>query len=315
MCELSNIMDMLEEINKKLNDVIPRVINIEDRLNQFDSKNSDVLSDIKSSTTDILAEVHVCAQSVGSVPETIRIVSEADDSISQSSRSVDLGPLDEAPVMLHGLVMSDSNMNELATKTGHLLNCKVDMFNYRQNQLDPSIFTKKLEFVLIQDSGQLLAQYNELTNTTVQEMTAHVEQMVKLATSILKLQPGTKVLLGSLSPRYDGRMRGELVKVFNSLLLTESFLEDRIIVVSQTQLSCRFEHKKVERFEADLVTLTRYGMKLRNKNITAQIVQSVPHLKIIKKSQEQHYHHQRGYNWYGGKQSVKTRLAEFLHSL
>ena len=318
--ELSNIMDMLDQINNKLNDVIPRVINIEERLHQFDCLNS--LSDIKSSTSDILAEVRGCAQSVGSFPG-IRRDSEVSDSLSQASDtsvspgSFGTGVLEEAQPVLHGLVMSDSNMTELATKTGQLLNCDVDMFNYRQSQLEESIFDKKLEFVLIQDSGQLLEQYGELTNTTVQDMTAHVQHIVNLSSNILELQPDTKVLLGSLPPRYDSRVGAELVRLFNNLLLTESIMEDRISVVTQSQLSCRFEKKKVERFESDLVTLTRYGMKLRDKNIATQIAQAISHVKVSKKNQNHHHLHQQQHGpvWVGDKQNLKARIAEFLHSL
>ena len=59
-----------------------------------------------------------------------------------------------------GLVMSDSDMTGLATRTGQLLNCKTDMFNYSKEELQPTQFEKKLEFVLIQDSGRVLDQYS-----------------------------------------------------------------------------------------------------------------------------------------------------------
>ena len=202
-------MDMLEDINTKLNSVIPRVICIEDRLNKLDF---DTLSDIKSSTTDILAEVRGCAQSMGSFPDRIRRVSDASDTVSlttdqsslvtcqsdQSSLLERQGVLGDM-VPMYGLVMSDSDLTELATKAGQLLDCRVDMFNYRQCQLEPTLFAKKLEFVLIQDSGHSLEQYGELTNTTVQDMTAHVQHLVKILCNILELQPDTKVLLGSLT--------------------------------------------------------------------------------------------------------------------
>ena len=315
-------MDMLEDINTKLNSVIPRVICIEDRLNKLDF---DTLSDIKSSTTDILAEVRGCAQSMGSFPDRIRRVSDASDTVSlttdqsslvtcqsdQSSLLERQGVLGDM-VPMYGLVMSDSDLTELATKAGQLLDCRVDMFNYRLCQLEPTLFAKKLEFVLIQDSGHSLEQYGELTNTTVQDMTAHVQHLVKISCNILELQPDTKVLLGSLPPRYDGKVRPELVKLFNSLLLTESVIEERISVVSQSQLSCKFESKKkVERFETDLVTLTRYGRKLRDKNIAVQIAQVVPQLQVIKKTQ----FHKPGYARFGKRESLKKKLADFLHSL
>ena len=319
--ELSIIMDILKDINQKLSDVMPRVTIIESRLDKLDCLDS--LLEIKSSTSDILAEVRGCSSSVVSLPDRVRRDIEDSDSLSQVSYKTDQGfqseraaELEEAQAGMttrYGLVMSDSDMTELATKTGQLLNCEVEMFNYRQEQLEPDLFSKELEFVLIQDSGQMLEQCSELTKATVQDMTAHVQQLVKLSSNILELQPGTKVLLGSLPPRYDGRLRAEQVRVFNSLLLTESFLEDRISVVSQSQLSCRFEKKKVERFEADLVTLTRYGKKLRDKNIAVQIEQAVPNIKIVKKTPDHQY--KRRYACSGDNQNLKEMLADILHSL
>ena len=128
----------------------------------------------------------------------------------------------------------------------------------------------------------------------MEEITYHVQQLVKLSASILTLQPGTKVLLGSLPPRYDGRLRADLVRVYNGVLLTESFMEERISVISQSQLSCRSEQKKVERFEA---TLTKYGKKLRDKNIIAQIAEVLPHLRAIKKTQDKCHQYKRKQAW------------------
>ena len=309
--ELSIILDLLKDINQKLDNVIPRVVKIESRLDKLDCIDS-LSSDIKSSTSDILAEVRDCSQSVMSFTDSIREGSKAIDLISQGSDQTDqeflsgdsAGDHDVIPTR-YGLVMSDSDSTELATRAGHLINCKVDVFNYKQEDLKLELFDKKMEFVIIQDSGQLLDQYNELTNTTVKEITSHVQQLVKLATSILTLQPGTKVLFGSLPPRYDGRLRSDLVRVYNGLLLTESFMEERISVVSQSQLTCRFEQKKVERYEADLVTLTRYGKKLRDKNIALQIAEVVPHLRVIKKTQDTNHQYKRGYALHGGKIKVR----------
>ena len=222
--------------------------------------------------------------------------------MSQVSDQSDVGSLhnmtdDPIAKAQYGLVMSDSDMTELASRAGKLTGCEVDNFNYSQEQLQPSLFSRKLEFVLIQDSGKMLEQYNELTNNTVEEITAHVQQFVKLTSSILQLQPDTKVFFGSLPPRYDGRLRADLVRVYNGVLLTESFMEERISVISQSQLSCRSEQKKVERFEADLATLTKYGKKLRDKNIIAQIAEVLPHLRAIKKTQEKCHQYKRKQAW------------------
>ena len=309
--DLSLIKEMFYSINEKLAYVIPRITAIEQRLDKLDSLDS--LSEIKSSTSDILTEVQGYSQSLLSS-------SKSSDTMSQVSDQSDVGSLhnmtdDPNDKAQYGLVMSDSDMTELASRAGKITGCEVDNFNYSQEQLEPSLFSKKLEFVLIQDSGKMLEQYNELTNTTVEEITAHVQQFVKLTSNILQLQPDTKVFFGSLPPRYDGRLRSDLVRVFNGLLLTETVLEDRISVLNQSQLSCRNEKKKVERYKQNLVTLTRYGQKLRDKNLIKQIVETVPHLSTVRKDEDGKHQYRQDYARPGTKQNLKEMLADFLHRL
>ena len=55
---------------------------------------------------------------------------------------------------------------------------------------------------------------------------------------------------------------------------------EEITVVTQSQLSCRHEKQMNERLEGDLATLTKYGRKLRNKNIANQISEVVPELSV-----------------------------------
>ena len=170
----------------------------------------------------------------------------------------------------------------------------------------------------IQDSGKL-ERYKELTNDTILEMTAYVQELVKLSANILSLQPGTKVFLGCLPPRYDGREMAELTRVFNSLLLTESINEERITVVTQSQLSCLNDKKKTERFESDLVTLTRYGKKLRDKNVATQISEDIPGLKFTQEKQQHNQHHRskKCRSWPSGikSKSIKSFLAGLLRSM
>ena len=107
----------------------------------------------------------------------------------------------------------------------------------------------------------------------------------------------SQALICCLAPSLPPRLRADLVRVYNGVLLTESFMEERISVISQSQLSCRSEQKKVERFEADLVTLTKYGKKLRDKNIIAQIAEVLPHLRAIKKTQDKCHQYKRKQAW------------------
>ena len=280
-------MKLLLKIDEKLSEVIPKVMSIENRLNKLESVQCEV-KDIKSATSNILAEVRGVNSSLNSLPD-ISNVSEVSDSLSDTSYQSDQGSIlsvsegepGSSQGQMFGLFMADSDMTELAASTGELLNCQVSMFNYRGGLLDPSLFSNKLEFVILQDSGQMLDKYSEVTTDIIQEIKAHVQELVNLSVNILQVQPETRVFIGSLPPRYDGRVRVELARAFNSLLVTESFMEERIIVTSQSQLTCRNENKLLERYETDKVTLTSYGNHLRAKNTAAQIAEAVSQLKIV----------------------------------
>ena len=154
------ILIMLKEINEKLNDVIPRVLTIEVKLNKLDCLDS-LSSDIKSSTSDILAEVRGCSQSVVSCTDSIMGGIKSCDSLSQVSDQTDQQSLPgvavrdglgEVPTK-YGLLMSDSDSSEIATKAGYITSCKVEVFNNKQEQLLQEMFSNALEYVLIQDSG------------------------------------------------------------------------------------------------------------------------------------------------------------------
>ena len=316
---ISDIIDILQNIDRKLNEVLPQVKSIDARLTKLECISSEV-NEMKSSNTSILSEVRGMAHYIGSVQNNIRASSDiSDDSLQLSDQSdqgsnisgseVDPG---EFKAQKFGLVIADSDMTELAVDTGKLLNCQVSLFNYREGQLEPSLFDKQLEFVLIQDSGQTLDKYSQVTTEVVQEIKLHVQELVKFSMNILQIQPGTKVILGSLPPRYDGRVRGELARAFNGLLVTESFMEDRITVTTQSQLNCMTDKKLWERFESDKVTLTKYGNKLRVKNTAVQISEAVPQLRIVRKKYSNSNSRPHGPKH---KQNLKWLLEELMKKM
>ena len=159
--------------------------------------------------------------------------------------------------------------------------------------------------------GEICQSWNYM-----EEMRAYVQELVKLSSSILQLQPATRVFLGSLPPRYDGRVMEELTRLFNSLLLTESVHEERITVVSQSQLNCKYDNKKFERLECDLVTLTKYGTKLRDKNVFTQIAQDIPGLKV-KQSRNDDHRYKLGRAWprIKSNKKMKSFLEDLLRSI
>ena len=79
----NDIMKLLLKIDEKLSEVIPKVFSIETRLNKLESLNCEV-SDIKSSTSNILAEVKGFCHSIESLPDMTN-VSETSDSLSEIS--------------------------------------------------------------------------------------------------------------------------------------------------------------------------------------------------------------------------------------
>ena len=210
-------------------------------------------------------------------------------------------------------------MSEEAQHIGQLLDCQVDIYNYSAGNVEPSLFNTDLEFVVIKDTGKVLDRYDELTTDTVQQMTGHVQHLVKLANSILGLQPNTRVFLGSLPPRCDVGLRRDLTRVFNGLLVTESFLEDTISVIDQSQLHSRDERKMYERFEVDLSRLTKYGKKLRNKNTASQIVRVVPGFFLVRKKKPTNHHPPVNKARYGGckkkNENIRSYLLKMLQNL
>ena len=324
--EISLIMEMLHKIDEKLDNVIPRVNLIESKLKMLDvAQVNTELSEIKSTTSELLLEVRDTVKSVDSLSD--RRVIDSSDSISElSDLQSDQGNNEQASAKTQaqcdkfGLLMSDCDMTEMATNMGKLLDCQVTMFDYSVNTLSPNLFDKQLEFVVIQGSGKLLDRYEEITPDVVQELTAHVKELVNVATNILELNPGTKVFLGSLPPRYDGRLRVDLARVFNGLLVTESFVEERIVVICQSQLNCCRDEKKMrERYEEDMVTLTRYGMSLRDKNIAMQMAKAVTGLTVVRNKKyhlrKQHFL-QGGYKKYSNERyQFKSFLTDIMQRL
>ena len=315
------IVEMLEKIEVTLNSVIPRIDVIEKRLDKLDTSFNTELGEIKSSTSDLLLEVRGSVRSLGSLPRT----SCSSDSLSQTTSDPPSGlDLDVPDPSFQGdrlgVVISDVDESEMAANIGQLLNCQVTPLSYSAVAAEASLFEKELEFVVIQDSGSMLDKYNEVTTEIVQEITAYVQNLVNVASNILQLKPRTKVFLGSLPPRFDGRQREGLARVFNGLLVTESFIYDNIVVVSQSSLHTRDQRKLFERYEEDLVMLTKYGRTLRMKNTAHQVAQAVPGLSVLRKKKhhpQQHFKPNRG--WWGGRNpsnyELKSVLSNFLRSL
>ena len=308
MCDNSEsmkmIVNLLQKIDRTINEnVLPRLTRLESRLSSLEQAPK------SEQFVELVDELKESTRSMSS----IRSDSISDIQSEHSSES------DNLVSEKHGLVMSDCDMEEFATQTGKKLNCAVAMFDYDSNTLDPTLFNNKLEFVLIQDSGKVLDKYSEITKQVVEEMTSHVNHLVKVAMGIMEYQPDTKVFLGSLPPRFDGRLKVELVKLFNSILITETMVDDKVGVINQDQLQSRDRWKLQERYDPNLVTLTRYGKSLRIKNTAMQIGKVVPGLTFVQK--KKHHPRSESFKMQGGpryydetKQRLKHFITECLHN-
>ena len=187
---ISDMIDILQNIDRKLNEVLPQVKSIDSRLTKLECISSEV-NEMKSSNISILSEVRGMAHYIGSVQNNTQTSSDVSDGSLQLSDQSDQGSnisgseVDpgEFQAQKFGLVIADSDMTELAEDTGKLLNCQVSLFNYKEGQLEPSLFDKQLEFVLIQDSGQTLDKYSQVTTEVVQEIKLHVQELVKFCRS------------------------------------------------------------------------------------------------------------------------------------
>ena len=188
--------DILQNINNKLCEMSLQLANIEDRLDKFDLTVNNELKEIKSSATCLLLEVRENAQIVSSLSDkggsTSDITSQTSDSDSGIQTVEHLPESDSEsalPDSKFAVLLSDTDMSELATKTSHLLNCQVDMVNYSEGLSDPTLFQRELQFVMIQGSGEILTKFNEVNKVIIEELTAHVQTLVKVAVNILEMQP------------------------------------------------------------------------------------------------------------------------------
>ena len=300
------IVGLLEQINNKLNSVVPRLNSIEERLDKLDIRMVTNLSELRSLSSDLVSDVTSSVKSLGSVSSEITSPPLSDSNPDQELIT---------EVDKFGIVLSDLGESDMAANMGQLMNCEVKQLTYGSIGDQASLFERQLEFVVIQDSGSMLEKHKHVTTEIVKEITAYVQTLVKVAGDILQLKPGTKVFLGSLTPRFDGRVRQDLVRVFNGLLVTESFLLDDVIVVSQSNLNTRDNKKLFERYEDNLVVLTRYGRTLRVKNVAVQVAQVVPGLTVMRKKKFTPSHHLNGWGGPTINKKLKTVLSAVLRGL
>ena len=126
---------------------------------------------------------------------------------------------------------------------------------------------------------------------------------MELARTVVRLKPDTEVFIGSLPPRYDTAAHTQLAEAYNDIMVVESFLDERITIVSQKGMHTKEMRKVRERFSDDGNMLTKYGTHLMLKNISRQMSDKISGLRF------EHNKNKRRF----GKYTFKTkRLPEAI---
>ena len=192
-------------------------------------------------------------------------------------------------VSAEGLVMSDSDLTlEQCNQLSNLLQCDTHTVNYNleSESVKQVLMDSNPDFVLIQDSGNTVCQYDQLCPDSTQEIQSLVEQQLELARMVVRLKPDTEVFIGCLPPRIDTMAHSQMVEFYNSTAVTKSFLDDNITVVSQSSMFSNVKKKQQERINGDGFNLTKYGTHLMMKNISTQIADKVPSIRFVKRKKK-----------------------------
>ena len=126
------------------------------------------------------------------------------------------------------------------------------------------------DFIVIQPSSYLI---DKLAKPDFRQIQTDVKQHLDIANKALSDHPNTQLLISSLPPRYDSEEASMSTELWNSILVTETFLNDKVQVVPQSGLECREGRKRFERYQGGGFLLTPYGTKLLSKNIVASVMQ------------------------------------------
>ena len=290
MTELLEIKAGLENVANILSKIVPFLQNVDKRLERIENDMqlgdlSEIKKTVLSIKSDLSSDYHIARPSISA--------SSDHDQSSQSNQSelasnCEEGQLLEDPDHGYpghsGLLLSDSDHTKIhATQISEQLGCKMPMINY--NSVDSEtvhnvLVRTKHDFVLIQDSGEIVNKQDAFNPDSVEEVQNWVRYQLDLARTVVRLKPDTEVFIGSLPPRFDTHIHAQLTDAYNNTLVVESFLEDHITIVSQDGMNSTSKKKLHERFAKDGVTLTKYGNFLMSKNLSRKVTNKVPFLNI-----------------------------------
>ena len=135
---------------------------------------------------------------------------------------------------------------------------------------EPDISTTEPEFVIIQPSSDIC---DRLGTPDFREIESDVKHYLDIARKLTSQHPGVNVFISSLPPRYDTGEASESTDLWNNILVTETFVHNRVHVVAQSGLECKEGKKRFQRFKSDGFLLTPYGTKLLSKNIGTSVIE------------------------------------------
>ena len=276
MSELGRILTVLEGINEKLGQLVISIIRIDG-----------VLQSDRSSLKDSANAIQECTMSDNS---TISSTQSDYDQASQCDSHQSHVEENDNPQHIEnqqhdcpiGLVLSDS---ELTFEQGKILNgyfsSSIPVVNYNEDSdtVKKVLFETNHDFVVIQDSGEAISQYETLDCDSLAGVQTLVEHQLNLARMVVRLKPDTQVFIGSLPPRVDTLASTQLAEAYNNYLVVNSFMDEKITVISQNGMYTNVKKKLSERFCEDGCTLTKYGTHLMVKNLVYQITDKIPRLK------------------------------------
>ena len=314
MSEMESVLKVLEKIADKLSLIMPMFLNIENRLDrienelltnstismsseqsiQFDSEHEQVLGGIDEGHGEPPPqkdqETRYAYHGHGGGSHGHAYHSHSGGGHAHHSHS-------DGGHGHSGLILSDSDMTSDLGKLSDYLKCDIPVVNYNSDSetVKQHLLESSLDFVLIQDSGEAVSQQDSLTPESLNMIHTLVGNQLELARMVVRLKPDTEVFIGSLPPRIDTPSHTQLAEAYNDILVAQSFLDEKVTIVSQNGMHTKVQKKLGERFCEDGNRLTRYGTHLMLKNISRQISDKIPGMRYVVKSKSYKYRRTKKY--------------------
>ena len=244
---------------RNMKDLNKRVESMERKLDKFLSK--------YGNTTSCPEEGVQLAHQVSSLVNSVSMLSKGGLTHTQRPQLKSEHKVKTGIIMPVGELYVDPNL--ISNMTG----CLVTVQSPCSNQVN---FTTEPEFIILQPSSDIC----ELGNPDFRNIQLDVQKYIDTALKMLSTHTNTHVFITSLPPRFDREEASRSTDLWNNILLTETFLHNRVHVVQQSGLECMEERKMSERYRGNRFLLTPYGTRLLSKNIATSVIEVTRSIKI-----------------------------------